>query len=765
MSVPPAPARDPLDHAHAAWRDGRLDEAAAAAQAILESHPDDGPALLLLGRIALAARKPNVAAPLLERALAQGVEAGLAHLELGRALRAMDRRPAARQHLERAVALLPEEAEGHYQLAEVLAEAGEGDQALAHLDRAAALEPDLADLLAARARILAGMGRKEEALAEYRHALALAPRAAIHTALAGLLVQSGRLDEAIEHYRAAVTLDPGSAQAWNNLSDPLKRRSRLAECVSALREAVALDPGNALIRNNLALALRLAEGAREALEQAQRAIALKPDFADAYVNLGYIFNLVGEHRAAEAAMRKAVAINPRSPVYQGALGHVLNARGANAPAIEAFQASLAADPSSALVRSNLLMTLCYSDKADPDEVAQEHFRFGVLHEAPFRDRTPVFANARDPDRRLRIGYVSPDFRVHSVAYFFEPILAAHDRTGFEVTLYANQLSGDATTQRLRGMAERWRDIRGLDDDEAARLVREDGIDILVDLAGHSADNRLDVFARKPAPVQATWIGYPNTTGLRAVDWRLTDAIADPPGQTEAWHTERLWRLPRGFLCYQAPEDSPAITPLAPRPSGQAVFGCCNNQAKVSDATVALWAAVLRALPESLLAVKNRSMDDAWARADLVARFEQEGIDPQRLKLIGRIPARDGHLATYNLFDIALDTYPYNGTTTTCEALWMGTPVVTRAGRTHASRVGAALLEPLGLGELVADSDARFVAIAQALAREPERLALLRLTLRDRLKTAPLLQASVIAGDVEAAYRGMWREWLKSQPPT
>ncbi|CAA6604341.1 TPR repeat-containing protein [Rhodospirillaceae bacterium LM-1] len=738
---------------------GKVEEAYALAASLQDGYPDDPVLLSLMGRLALATLKPNIAAPLLLRALAVNPEDGQAQLALGRSLRAMDRSFDARKHLEAAVRLLPEDADAHFQLAELLEGDGDAELASRHYQAARALAPDLAAIPAALAHLHGVRGDKQTAQRLYLEAIALKPSAEIHTAYAGLLAGQGQIDAAIAQFEAAVALDPKNPQAWNNLSGPLKLRGRLKESVAALKKAVALAPGNALIHNNLALALRLEEGAAEALEHAKLAISLKPDYADAYQNMGYILNLLGQHEAAVAALHRAIAIDPGNAIYHGALGHVLNGQGAVEEAIQAFRRSLDLDPASALVRSNLLMTLCYSKEIAPEALYAEHRRFGDIHQSKIPPAP--HANARDPAKRLRIGYVSPDFRTHSVSYFFEPVLAGHDRRAVEVFLYANHLHGDAVSDRLKGMADQWREIRGLADDEAEALIRSDGIDILVDLAGHSADNRLPLMARKPAPIQGTWIGYPNTTGLSAIDFRFTDAIADPVGFCDGLHSERLERLPNGFLCFRPPEEAPDIEPIKPRGLGQAVFGCFNNHAKVSPYVTRLWADLLKELPEAVLMLKNRSMDDPRARAEILDRFASNGIDPQRIKTVGRIPGRGGHLAAYNLVDISLDTHPYSGTATTCESLWMGTPVVTLAGPTHVSRVSASLLHRVGLDDLVAASPEEYVLKAVSLALDHARLAELRLALRDRLRSSPLLDAAGCAAEVEAAYRRMWVDWCAS----
>jgi predicted O-linked N-acetylglucosamine transferase (SPINDLY family) len=744
------------DEAERFFAQGRVEEAHALAATLLERDADDPKALSLMGRIALAALKPNIALPLLERALAAHPDDGPGQLALGRCLRAMDKPGQAKPHLAKAVDLLPLDVDAHFQLAELSEGLGEIAEARRHYETARGLAPDLAAIPLALARLEQGQGDQEKAERLYREALAVAPSAEIHTAYAGFLGGLGRIDESIAQYQAAVALDNNNPQAWNNLSGPLKLRGRLKESVAALKQAAALAPGNALIHNNLALALRLEEGCAEALKHAQLAIQLKPDYADAYLNLGYILNLLGSHEAAVQAMQRAIAIQPDNAIYQGALGHVLNGQGQVVEAINAFQRSLERDPKSALVRSNMLMTMCYSPDISPEVLFAEHRKFGDIFETGLARRP--HANPRTPERRLKVGYVSPDFRTHSVSYFFEPVLAAHDRSRVEVFLYANHLHGDAVTDRLKGLADHWREIRGLSDEEAEALIRADGIDILVDLAGHSADNRLLLMARKPAPIQGSWIGYPNTTGLSAVDFRITDDIADPKGRCDALHSEKLVRLSGGFLCFRPPEDAPEVEPIKPRALGQCIFGCFNNHAKVSPYVTMLWAQILRELPDSVLMIKNRSMDDPRARAEILERFAGQGIEPERIKTVGRIPGRGGHLAAYNLIDISLDTHPYSGTATTCESLWMGTPVVTLAGATHVSRVSASLLHRVGLDDLVARSPEEYVALAVSLALDHARLADLRLSLRDRLNASPLLDARTCAGSVEDAYRRMWQDY-------
>jgi len=364
---------------------------------------------------------------------------------------------------------------------------------------------------------------------------------------------------------------------------------------------------------------------------------------------------------------------------------------------------------------------------------------------------------------LRIGYVSPDFFHHPVANFIAPVLAAHDRTAVEVFCYAEVKTPDAVTERLRGLVEsphHWRDTNGMSDDSVAAAIRADGIDILIDLAGHTVGARLLVFARKPAPIQATWLGYPATTGLTQIDWRITDPLADPPGLTDDQYSEKLLRLPTGFNCYQPIDDMPPVAPLPADANGYVTFGCFNHAAKLRDRTLEVWAELLRAVPGSRLCLKHRGFGLPSAAAEYRQDFERRGIPAARLDLISFIDDTRRHLAAYDRVDVALDPFPYNGTTTTCEALWMGVPVVALAGPTHMSRVGVSLLTRAGLPELVADTPARYIEIAAGLAADRERLRTLRAGLRARVAGSSLCDAARVTRELETALRQVWRDWCR-----
>ena len=403
----------------------------------------------------------------------------------------------------------------------------------------------------------------------------------------------------------------------------------------------------------------------------------------------------------------------------------------------------------------------YDDHSAQHDIFAESRRWEAAHAVPRAARETHSRHDRDPERRLRIGYVSPDFRSHSVSHFLGPLLAGHDRRQFEIFGYAQVAHPDIETRRLRGLADAWRSTVGMTTQAVAARIRDDKIDILVDLAGHTANSRLLVFGERPAPVQAAWLGYPNTTGSAAMDYRLTDDIADPQGPGDALHSEELARLPNGFLCFAPAAEAPAVADPPLLANGQVTFGSFNNLSKVGAATVAAWAPILARVPGSRLLLKGRALANEQARLRLESLFAASNIDAARLEFHAWIDSRSGHLGAYDRIDIGLDPFPYNGTTTTCETLWMGVPVIALCGDRHAGQVGASILARVGLAALSADTVDDYVAAAVSLAGDAARLVELRRVLRATMAASPLCDAASFTRDIEAAYRQMWRHWCQS----
>ncbi len=607
-------------------------------------------------------------------------------------------------------------------------------------------------------------GRLAEAEAVYRLVLAASPRHADALHLLGLLAhQSGGSGRAADLIGQAIAIDEGRSAFHYNLGIVRQALGDLPAAERSYRRATALMPNYADALNNLGIVLSDQRKSADAEVSYRAAIAARPDFAAAWNNLGNTLRDRGQLEEASKSYRRAIELQPGCAEAHNHLGTVLQLQARPAAAMASYRRAIELAPGLTEARSNLLNAMSYDPQSTPAEIFAAH-REHAATLAPARPPMP-HRNAAEPGRRLRIGYVSPDFRSHSCAYFIEPLIAGHRRTDAEIFCYAQVKAPDSVTERLRSRADHWRSTVGLTDGALAELVRGDGIDILVDLAGHTAGNRLAAFALKPAPVQVSYLGYPTTTGLTAMDWRLTDAHADPPGDSDAVHVERLYRLPRGFHCYAAPREAPDVTALPALSAGQVTFASFNNLAKVTPAVIALWSRLLREIPGSRLMLKALQTSDQATIDDFRRRFAEHGVGADRLEFSPWQGARGDHLALYGRVDIGLDPFPYNGTTTTCEAGWMGVPVITLAGDAHAGRVGVSLSCAMGVPELMAADADSYVGIARRLAGDLPRLAALRSGLRDRMKRSSLGDADGFVGDVEAAYRSMWKIWCDERPDT
>jgi predicted O-linked N-acetylglucosamine transferase (SPINDLY family) len=489
----------------------------------------------------------------------------------------------------------------------------------------------------------------------------------------------------------------------------------------------------------------------------QRALEIWPSYAEAHANIGNLLKDNGYLQEAEASYQRAIHCEKGfSEVYSN-LASLYLSRGDFEKAIATQRKAMALNAEFVEGHSNLLFALVYGAEVSGEEILAESRAWDEMHAAPLAARAQPHLNDPDPGRPLRVGYVSPDFREHSVAYFLEPLLANHGSSAVEVFCYSEVAQPDQRTERFQALADHWRPTVGLSDHGLAQLIREDNIDILVDLAGHTANNRLLAFAEKPAPVQASWLGYGATTGMSAIDYRITDAITDPEG-AEAHYSETLLRLPDAFFCYAPPADAPEVAPPPVLAQGHITFGSFNNLAKLTPQGVEVWASILRAVPDSRLLIKRMHRVDKATLGRYLELFAEHGIRAERLELVPWIPGRAGHLGTYGRVDIALDPFPYNGGTTSLEALWMGVPFVTLRGNRFISRMGASILTQLGLPELIAESEADYVAKAVALASDRERLTELRSELRPTMAASPLCDAPSFARKMETAYRNVWTKW-------
>lgn len=574
--------------------------------------------------------------------------------------------------------------------------------------------------------------------------------------IAGLRGDSVRAEE---YCRLALALDPKLAVAHFNLGIALRSQKRFAEACQAFIRAVELKVPYGEAMDALAHAYIALYDWPAAVRVLNEIITIWPRKAETHCNLGTVYQAMGRVRDAIAAYETAREINPRLEGALSSLGSAYLAQGDFEQAERCYRQCLAATPGDQQARSMLLMLLNYLPGADADAVFKEHLEWGRVAEArASRLDLDLDSPAHGTLRPLRVGYLSPDFREHSVASFIEPVLRHHNRSRFEVCCYSSLPMQDETTLRIRETVDVWRDIDKLSDGEAARLIREDRIDILVDLSGHTAGGRLGILAARPAPVQMTWMGYPNTTGLRTIDYRITDGVVDPAGE-DAYYSEALLRLYGCFLNYQPVTDAPAVAPLPAVSNGHVTFGSFNNFSKINPGVLELWAEVLKQMPGSRLLLKCPALTDATVQERVSAALQALGIGPERVDLLGHTRTRQEHLALYARVDIGLDTFPYNGTTTTCEALWMGVPVLSLVGTRHAGRVGASLLSAAGLSDWLADAPGSFVAIAQSMAADVTGLARVRESLRGQLMESSLCDAAGFVHRLEAAMQQVWARWL------
>jgi len=702
----------------------------------------------------------------------------------------------------------------------LLHQTGRTDEGIQSIRRAIARDPRAAEFHLNLANIQAERGQPGLAADSLRKAIELEPRGAVDARirLARFLnAELNRPSEAVQVLRQALAIQPANVEALNDLAVALHRAGDRAAAVEYYNQAIALTPNDVDLLCNYATTLTELGHYDRALEFFQCALELQPRHEKSWYNLGLAHVSQERFEEAIAAFKKALEINPqharakfqlavllcagreleesadlyaqslttpreRADVYLHA-GLARMNEGRNDKAIELTRRALAIDPDYELAWHNLMMGLNYNANDDAQLMLSDHQAWGRRHQD--RYPAPPHTNDPSPERRLRIGYISPDFRLHSVANFIEPVLAQHDAGQVDVFCYSNNPRNDAITERLKGYAHHWREIRGQSDDAVAELIRQDQIDILIDLALHTADNRLLVLARKPAPLQGTWLGYASTSGLKAIDFRLTDAWIDPPETSDQFSVERLIRLPQTQWVYRPLTQTPDITPLPAEKNGTITFGVATNLAKLNEPTVDLWSQILHQIPGSTLVIKASGLRDpqsaqalapsrlarygsdrVWQQlrtylCDLLARA---GVSEDRLRLEGTTALLD-YLNWFSGIDIVLDTFPFAGGTTTCHALYMGVPVVTRTGHLSVSRVGSSILHNVGLANLVAQTPEDFVNIAVKLAQDLPRLADLRRTLRDRMRQSPLMNEPQFVKNLESTNRELWRTWCAARSPT
>lgn len=504
------------------------------------------------------------------------------------------------------------------------------------------------------------------------------------------------------------------------------------------------------------MSLRSAGLLAEAADMFRTVLSASPNHLSACVELGNTLYSQALMDDAVAQYQAALHLNPQVAVVHNNIGIVFQEQGRTNEAIAHFQRALELDSAYAMAHSNLLRCLNFHPDLDNFQLFQAHKSYETLHGGQNNFDKEFFVSRGEAEKQLHIGYVSPDLGNHSIAYFVSAVFPNHDRNRFKVFCYSDRGKEDESSERIKKGVDVWRKTAGMDDDSLYSLIRSDEIDILVDLAGHTGGNRLPVFARRAAPVQVTWLGYPNTTGLSAMDYRIVDAVSDPPGDADQYHSETLVRLPNGFLCFDPPGNAPEVSSLPLLRNGFVTFGSFNALAKITDQAIELWSRILARVPESRILFKNKCLFDEATRNRLSDRFLSWGIGRERILMTPFTMTTEEHLACYGHVDISLDTFPYNGTTTTCEALWMGVPVVGLWGDLHASRVTASILTTLGLDSLLAKDVDECVEIAVHLATKTELLDALRYGLREKMRSSHLCNGKGFARDLENAYRSFWQ---------
>jgi predicted O-linked N-acetylglucosamine transferase (SPINDLY family) len=691
-----------------------------------------------------------------------------AHHGIGAALKELGRTEEAIAAYRRALQLKENAPETHNNLGVALKDRDRLDEAVAAYRRALELKPDYAEAHTNLGNALREQGKLDDAVACHRRALELRPDfAEALNNLGNALKDQAQLPQAIACYQRAQEIAPGLAETPHSLGTALKEQGKLDEAIACYRRALELKPDFADAHNSLGIGMQDQGRMTDAMTCFQRALQLQPDMADAHNNLGNVLKDAAQFTAAIAYYQRALQLKPEMHEAHNNLGNALKDQGKLDEAIACYRRALELKPDFAEVRSNLIFSLNYRPGVTLAELAEAHAEFDRRHGAPACGSPPPATCARvrrpaqgaptrstwcPPARRLRLGFISPDFCQHPVGFFLIRTLENLDRQEVEIVCYSDRVAKDSMTARFQTVAALWRDVLGWNHERLAAQVRDDKIDILFDLAGHTARNRMLTFVRKPAPIQITWIGYEGTTGLSAIDYLLADRYMVPE-KVETYFREKVLRLPDCYLCYDPPEDSPAVSALPALRSGCVTLASCNNLAKINGEVVAAWADILRRVPGARLLLKYRGLEDEGLRDRYFGLFAAQGISADRLDIEGWSPLGE-LLARHNGIDVALDPFPFAGGVTTCNALWMGVPVVTWPGETFASRHALSYLSTVGLTETIAGSREEYVEIAVRLATDLSHLAAIRAALRQQMAASPLCDGPRFARQLMTVLRGL-----------
>ena len=594
----------------------------------------------------------------------------------------------------------------------------------------------------------------KEAIAHFQHAISLGLDSfAVHFRAAICFEKLGGYHDALRSIKKAIMIDSSNSDAFNQLGAIYLSLREWESAKPCFEKALELSESGVSL-SNLAVTQMMLGEPEKAIDAIKRAIQIDPTDANAHNTLGTIYMETGAILKALEEFRLAVKYRPDFAEALSHIGGALLRLRRTKEAVQAYEKALSVNPHDPEFHNNRNLALNYDSSFSAAVIFQKHREFGEIFDRP-SDR---FQRPPRPKEKLRIGYISADFRKHSVNYFLEPVLRNHDSDSFEIFCYHNSNIEDAVTLTLKQFADQWRTIKNLTDEQAAQLVNDDQVDILVDLSGHTNGSRLPVFGFKPAPIQCTWLGYPNTTGLKTIDYRLTDELTDPSAGSDRYYTETRFRIDGGFSCYQGDVSvGPANRIRQPKSTSGITFGCFNNLIKVTDEVIEVWSTILHNVPSARLILKTGLSRANDLVEPIVEQFSRAGVDPERINIKSRIEDWAEHVKLYDEIDIGLDPFPYNGTTTTCEALWMGVPVIVLAGNNHVSRVGHSLVTQVGYPELSADTTQGYVTIATELANDENRLSSIKNNLRPRMQASSLGDHGGFTDKLETAYKTMWKK--------
>jgi protein O-GlcNAc transferase len=663
--------------------------------------------------------------------------------------------------LRRAVGLVPDDHEAHIGLANVLRYLGKLSEAEASYREAIRLKPDAVEAYGNLGVTLQGLGRLDEAEQSYRELIRLKPDCAeAHNNLGTVLRKLGYVRGAEASYREAIRLKPDYSHAHNNLANTLRDFGRFIEAELSCREAINLKPDFSEAHNNLGAVLYELGHLSEAEVSFRKAIQLTPNISEIHNNLGNVLKDLCRFGEAEASYRESLSLKPDNAEAHSNLGLTLRYLGRLADAELSIRKAIEISPTNATYYSGLLMTLLYMEKSS-EEVWNASQGFGRAFDLHPRINWPRKKNSTNPSRRIRVGYVSGDFRNHSVAYFIKNIFALHDRNKFAIYAYSTCAQEDSITASFKKMSDHWRKCSHITDEFFVNQILRDRIDLLVDLSGHTAHNRLTVFTYKPAPIQITWVGYPGTTGLKAMDYRITYESIDPKGTSDEYNSEKLIRLPDHTISFEPLGSTPNVNELPALSNSFFTFGCCNIHSKITISTIDLWVKILRIIPHSRFILANAN-DASEPQKYFIKEISKFGLNIDRLILKPRL-SLDDYWSLHHEIDLQLDTFPYNGGTTSLQSLWMGVPVLTLAGTMAQSRVGMAVLKRVGLNSFIAKTSEEYILIAKFWSKNLNKLNRIRKSLRGILSSSDEKSDS-LTSYLEAAYQQIWIDYCQNNYP-